>query len=131
MKDLNPTKKFITTTNYEGYCRREIPRYGCLVPATLTFNEKESIVKVLNIGHGGCKIAMSNSLNTQGTVSLTFFRPCDENDYKECVPIHGRVIHVHKKKNLYIINIDFKGILFDEHGIESIIKNELDKQKNN
>ena len=129
MKDHNPTKQFITTATYEGYCRRDIPRYGCLVPAALTANEQESIVKVINIGHGGCKIVAPNSLNTQGTISLTFFRPCTENDYKECVPIHGRVIHVHQKKKLYVINIDFKGILFDEHGIQSIIDSELSKKK--
>ena len=121
MNQNNPAKDFITTKTFEGYCRRSSTRYSVLIPASLEFNEYNSIVKVLNISHGGCKIAKSENLNTQGTISMTFYKPCNEEGFKECIPIHGRVIHVHKKNSLYIVNIDFKGILFNEHGIQDII----------
>lgn len=131
MKDHNPPKVFIHTKMYEGYCRRATTRYSCLAPASLSFNNNQYIVKVLNISHGGCKFAGTQNVNTQGTISLTFYRPCDDNEFKECIPIHGRVIHVHKKKSLYIVNIDFKGILFHEHGVQDIIDESERKESKN
>ena len=130
MKENNPTKMFIETKTFEGYCRRNTPRYGVLIPASMRFNENDFIVKVLNISHGGCKFAGVENVNTQGTISMTFYKPCNEEGFKECIPIHGRVIHVHKKKALYVVNIDFKGILFNEHGIQDIIDNAEERLSN-
>ena len=119
----NPAKMFVDNTTYRGDCRRSKPRYKVLVPATLVERDKEpEMVKVVNIGHGGCKFVGHNLVNTQGSVSMQFYLHCSENEWRAATPIHGRVIHVHQKNDLYIVNVDFKGSIFHEHGIEQLIE---------
>jgi hypothetical protein len=46
-----------------------------------------------------------------------------------CSPIHALVVRSHHTANdHYIVNVDFRGALFHEHGIEHLI--ELHKQAN-
>ena len=120
---MNSAKMFVDNSNYRGDCRRNYPRYKIITPATLIDAEKKpEMVKVVNLGFGGCKFVGHTLVNTQASASMQFYLQSDDDDWKSCVPIHGRVIRVHSKdENTFIVNLVFKGALFAEHGIEQLI----------
>lgn len=119
----NPAKMFIDNSSYRGDCRRNTSRFKVLVPATMQQPEHQpEMVKVINIGHGGCKFIGHTLVNTQGSISLQFYLHCDENEWRAATPIHGRVVRVHSKNELFVVNVDFKGSIFHEHGIEQLIE---------
>ena len=114
---------FIDNSRYRGDDRRMSKRVKALIPATLHAAGAEEIVKIVDISEGGCAWVGHLLVNVQATVSLQFYNQTEEG-YVSCQPIHGRVVHVHKKenKNSYLINCDFKGILFEEHGVRQLIE---------
>lgn len=120
---MNPAKMFVDNSHYRGDCRRQYPRYKIITPATcIEADKKPEMVKVVNLGMGGCKFVGHSLVNTQASISMQFYTHSDDDEWRACVPIHGRVIHVHSKgDDHYIVNLDFKGTLFAEHGIEELI----------
>ena len=128
--DRNVTM-FIDSRDYRGDDRRETPRYRIHVPAELEFQDRNEVVRVNNLSYGGCAYHGTLLVNTQATVSMKFFKKIEDSKYVQCVPIHGRVIHVHKRESSegYSVCIDFKGILFQEHGIEAIIEDYLESER--
>ena len=127
---VNSTTMFIDNVNYRGDDRRATKRVKTVIPATLSFAEAEEIVKVIDLSEGGCLWGGHLAVNVQATVSLQFYLHKPEG-YVSCTPIHGRVVHVHKKenKNSFMINCDFKGIVFEEHGIRKLIEESLEKHR--
>lgn len=128
MKDLNPVKPFIDVKSYEGYCRRNYPRFKTTVIAQLILGEIEEIVKVTDISHGGCHLLSTHQPNTEGAISISFLKKENGSDYILCTPVHGRVVHVHKRSNNFSSNVDFRGALFSEHGVQDIIDEHLAKK---
>ena len=126
MKEHNPAVKFIDTTHYKGDDRRRqenLPRVPCLVPITIDDEspKKEPFYgKCINICHGGGKISTHELVNQQSLLKITFYLQRGD-DFHACTPITGRVVHVHKKGNNYVVNIDFRGAVFHEHGIQELI----------
>lgn len=126
MKEHNPAIKFIDTTHYKGDDRRRqenLPRVPCLVPITIDDEspKKEPFYgKCINICHGGGKIFTHELVNQQSLIKITFYLQKGD-DFHACTPITGRVVHVHKKGSNYIVNVDFRGAVFHEHGIQELI----------
>ena len=118
----------VQTNKYDGLERRQNPRVKTKVLAKLIHNDSEDWVTVINISHGGCRMVTNQKVNPQGTISLKFLHHLSEKEYKEMAPIHGRVIGVHKRHELYHTNIDFKGALFAEHGIDALYEEWANKQ---
>jgi hypothetical protein len=111
---------YVQTKLYDGIDRRQSARTKVKVVARLIVNEREAWVPVANISHGGCKAIIPFLINPQGVIAMQFLKR-EDNTFKEMTPIHGRVIGIHKKQNSYHTNIDFKGALFEEHGIADLI----------
>ena len=128
MKDLNPIKPFVDVKTYEGYCRRNYPRYKAVVIAQLVLADIQEIVKVTDISHGGCHFLSVHQPNTEGAISLSFLKREAGDEYVICTPVYGRVVHVHKRTANYSSNIDFRGALFSEHGVQDIIDEHLAKR---
>lgn len=132
MKDHNPAVKFIDTTHYKGDDRRRqenLPRVSCLIPVTIDDESPEKkpfYGKCLNISHGGGKLVSHELINQQSLVKITFYLHRGE-DFVSCTPITGRVVHVHRKGNNFVANIDFRGAVFYEHGIQELIDLNLKK----
>lgn len=131
MKDRNPAKPFIDVKSYAGYCRRNYPRHKIVVASQLVIGNHVEIVKVTDISHGGCHILATHPTNTEGAISISFLKKSSVNSYDLCTPVHGRVVHVHKRTNGYSYNVDFRGALFNEHGVQDIIDGYLAKKINN
>ena len=130
MKDHNPAKPFIDVKAYQGYCRRNYPRYKVIVAAQLILGDLHEIVKVTDVSHGGCHILSTHPPNTEGAISLAFLKRNSGDSYTLCTPVHGRVVHVHKRTHGYSSNVDFRGALFSEHGVQDIIDEHLAKKLN-
>ena len=113
---------FIDSKSYEGPDRRERPRYRVLVAAELTAGSKKELVKVLDIGVGGCKLHCSTHLNHHSIITLAFYVANKDKTMEQKYPITGRVIQVHKSMGHYVVWIDFKGMLVQEQGLDDIIK---------
>lgn len=130
-KNDSSVTMFIDSRDYRGDDRRETTRHRIHVPAELEFRERNEVVRVHNLSYGGCAYHGTLLVNTQATVSMQFFKKIEDGKYVQCVPIHGRVIHVHKREHSqgYSVCIDFKGILFQEHGIEAIIEDHLESER--
>ena len=132
MKEHNPAVKFIDTPHYKGDDRRRqenLPRVSCLVPVTIDDESPEKkpfYGKCLNISHGGGKIFTHELVNTSSLLKITFYLQRGD-DFISCTPITGRVVHVHRKGDNYIVNVDFRGAVFYEHGIQELI--ELNSKK--
>ncbi len=132
MKDHNPAVKFIDTTHYKGDDRRRqenLPRVSCLIPVTIDDESPEKkpfYGKCLNISHGGGKLVSHELINQQSLVKITFYLQRG-GDFVSCTPITGRIVHVHRKGNNFVANIDFRGAVFYEHGIQELIDLNLKK----
>ena len=126
MKDNNPAVIFIDSEHYKGDDRRRqenLPRVSCLVPVTIADESpsKEPFYgKCLNISHGGAKIFTHELINQQSLLKITFYLQRGD-DFVSCTPISGRVVHVHRKGTNYVVNVDFRGAIFHEHGIQELI----------
>ena len=120
----------VQTKNYDGIDRRQTRRIKTKVLARIIEpnNGRESWVPITNLSHGGCKAILPFQLNPQGVVALQFLKH-EGNTFKEMTPIHGRIIGIHKRQKSYHTNIDFKGALFEEHGIEHLMQEWQDKVK--
>jgi len=130
MKDHNLAKPFIDVKAYEGYCRRNYPRFKTVVAAQLILADIHEIVKVTDISHGGCHILSAHQPNTEGNISLSFLKKNSGDSYMLCTPVNGRVVHVHERTKMFSSNIDFRGALFNEHGVQDIIDQHLAKKLN-
>lgn len=119
--------QFIDSKHYRGDDRRAYPRYKIIVPAQLQYNETDEVVKVTDLSHGGCHILLTTLLNVQNAIKLSFFVGQAGGTYTLGTPIHGRVVHIHKRSHGYSANIDFRGALFAEHGVEDIIQAQMHK----
>ena len=132
MKDHNPVVKFIDTRHYKGDDRRRqenLPRVSCLIPVTIDDESPEKkpfYGKCLNISHGGGKLVSHELINQQSLVKITFYLQRG-GDFVSCTPITGRIVHVHRKGNNFVANIDFRGAVFYEHGIQELIDLNLKK----
>jgi len=126
MKDHNHIVKYIDTPGYRGDDRRRpenSPRVPCMVPVTVDDEspDKEPYYgKVMNIGHGGCKLFTHELVNQSALLKITFYLQRGE-DFHKCTPITGRVVHVHGKGSNYVVNVDFRGAIHYEHGIQELI----------
>ena len=129
MKDDNPVKPFIDVKSYSGYCRRNYPRIKTVVVAKLILGDLDEMVKVSDISHGGCHVLSTHPLNAEAAISLSFLKRENDDTYGLCTPVHGRVVHVHKRTHGFSSNIDFRGALFSEHGVQDIIDEHLAKKK--
>jgi len=119
--------RFIDTKNYRGDDRRNQPRHKIIVPVQIQYNEADEVVKVTNLSHGGCHLLLDSLLNVRNSIKLSFFVGQAGGTYTLGTAIHGRVVHVHKRTHGYSANIDFRGVLFAEHGVEDIIQSYLKK----
>lgn len=119
MKDK--ARAFIDVQSYEGYCRREYPRYKINIPVFIFHNNEQHTAKVKNISYGGCLLVTDFLLNTQSSISIQFLIKNDAGDFTPTANLHSRIVHVHKKHERFLINASFKGALFEEHGIQQII----------
>ena len=96
------------------------------------YNGNEGVVKVLDISMGGCKMVANSHCSPHATISMTFYIPSEANaeELVACSPIHALVVRSHHtSKDHYIINVDFRGALFHEHGVEKLI--EIHKHQTN
>ena len=122
--NTSPPSMFIDNASYRGDDRRATRRVKTVIPAMLMYGDKEEFVKVVDLSEGGCAWIGHLLVNVQATVSMQFYLHTEEG-YFSCQPIHGRIVHVHRKeksKEKYLINCDFKGIVFEEHGISKLIE---------
>ena len=72
----------------------------------------------------------NNHCSPHAKISMTFYTPSEANaeELIACSPIHALVVRSHHTAtDHYIINVDFRGALFHEHGIEQLI--EIHKHK--
>lgn len=113
---------FIQSDNYDGPDRRDKPRYAVLVAAELEFAGRKELVKVLNVGVGGCRIHCTMHLNPHSIITLAFYVAGDDGKMEQKYPVTGRVIKVHKSKGHDVVWIDFKGMLVQEQGLETVIQ---------
>ena len=130
-KQHNPAVKWIDTKTYEGEVRRGLqnsPRVPCLEPCSIDDEDPKTrpfIAKAINIGPGGAKILLHEILNKASIVMITFYRHAGE-DFEPCVPVTGKVAHVHKRKDGWFqCNIDFRGAVDHEHGIEDLMNDNI------
>ncbi|MEK9954864.1 MAG: hypothetical protein VW577_05600, partial [Pelagibacteraceae bacterium] len=93
-----------------------------LVAAELEFAGKKELVKVLNIGHGGCMLHCTMHLNPHSIITLAFYVEGDDRKMEQKYPVTGRVIKVHKTKGHDVVWIDFKGMLVQEQGLDAIME---------
>ena len=121
----NHEVKFVDSKHYRGDCRRHHRRYSVVLPATLVYNENEGVVKVLDISMGGCKMVANSHCSPHAKISMTFYIPSEANaeELVACSPIHALVVRSHHTStDHYIINVDFRGALFYEHGVDKLIE---------
>ena len=125
-KDHNPIVPNVSTHTYEGLCRRKPSdiRFSvlevCLVDDENP-DEDPYIAKCTNLSDGGCKIISQNPLNKSSIVMISFYHHEGEEIIAN-VPITAKVVDVHQLKNkMYRINLDTRGSVFQEHGVERIL----------
>ena len=140
----NPIVEWIETKAYRGEDRRALqnsPRVPCLEPCSIDDENPETkpfIGKCVNIGPGGAKILLHEILNKFTIVMITFYKHVGR-EFEPCVPVTGRVSHIHPRKDgWFVANIDFRGAVYHEHGIEIIMNDNIRRieeqeknQKNN
>ena len=112
---------FIYSPHYEGLDRRIKPRYSVLVPAQLQVGSKTEVVKVLNVGYGGCKMHCSSHLNHHAIITIAFYVADGNGKMIMKRPVTGRVIQVHKSTGHNTVWVDFKGMLINEQGLDDVI----------
>ena len=130
-KEHNPAVKYIETKTYEGDDRRGLqnsPRVPCLEPVSIDDEDPKTrpfIGKAVNIGPGGAKILLHEVLNKSSIVMVTFYKHVGE-DFEPCVPLTGKVAHVHARRDgWFVANIDFRGAVYHEHGVETIMNQNI------
>ena len=119
--------RFVDSKHYRGDDRRQYKRFNVSLPAKLIYNEAEKIVKVLDLSMGGCRMVVNEHCNPQSNISMIFYTPslAKVGGFEACVPVYAKVVHSHhyETREHFIINVDFRGALFHEHGVEQLIKN--------
>lgn len=104
--------------------RRGTKRHKILVPASiLQKNEEAKMVKVVNLGMGGCKFVGHDKLSIHKIIMIQFYLQTDDEEWKPCTPINARVLQVTPKNERLITNLEFKSSIYAEHGIDHIINN--------
>lgn len=123
----NDVVRYIDSKHYRGDDRRQYRRINVSLPAKFIHSQDEKIVKVLDLSMGGCRMMASEHCNPQSHISLIFYTPslAKEGEFEACFPIFAKIVHSHHHltKGYFIINVDFRGALFHEHGVEQLIKN--------
>jgi len=115
---------YVQNERYDGLERRQHPRFSVSEVAEVNYNELFDLCKIQNLSHGGCKLISKNKFNPHGLLTISFLKENQHEKYEKCLPLHGRIIGVHSSKShkYYHYNIDFKGTLFHEHGIDTLIE---------
>ena len=116
-----PIVKFIYSTHYEGPDRRDKPRYSVLAAAELQVGNKKELVKILDVGYGGCKMHCASHLNHHSIITIAFYVSDGKGKMYMKRPITGRVISVHRSTGHNTVWVDFKGMLIQEQGLEEVI----------
>ena len=93
---------------YKGVERRITNRKYLLTPAELKRNGLEEIVKVTNLGFGGCRLKCVQLLNVDDSVQIQFFS-ADETgeDIHNCDEISARVVDVQMGKTEFNVSLAF------------------------
>ena len=130
-KNSESLPMFVDSTGNEIKDRRkrENDRYRILTPAELMFNEKHEFVRIINLSYGGCQYLGTTKIPARSRINMTFFNRNDEGHYIGCSPIHGQVLNIIKRENYLSVNVDFKGIVYKEHGIEELIMRHLEDER--
>ena len=93
---------------YNGVERRSEERIYTLIPAELTKNGLEELVKVTNVSFGGCALKCVQLLNTEDKVHLSFFNADEsEEDIYKYEPINARVVNVEMEKTEFSVSLAF------------------------
>ena len=121
---------FVDSKYYRGNCRRIQDRFEVKGSVNLNYNEQDQMVKLSNLSRGGCRLISKNHCSPQASVHLTFLVPSKIHRQQLQVqsPILARVVRSHHTQHdHYIINIQFRGTLLNEHGVDKLIEQNLDK----
>ena len=104
--------------------RRDTLRHKILVPASVfQKDEGTKMVKVVNLGMGGCKFVGHNKFSIHKIIMIQFYIQTEDEEWISCTPINAKVLHVVAKNDRFITNLSFKSSIYAEHGIEHIINN--------
>lgn len=115
---------YVQTDKYDGLERRQHNRHSVTEVAEITYNDRSEYCKIQNLSHGGCRLISKSKFNPHGLLTISFLKEGTYDKFEKCLPLHGRVIGVHSSKShkYYHYNIDFKGTLFQEHGVDKLIE---------
>ena len=122
---------FVDSKYYRGNCRRIQDRFEVKGSVNLNYNDKDQMVKLSNLSRGGCRLISETHCSPQASVHLTFLVPSKIHRQQLQVqsPILARVVRSHHTQHdHYIINIQFRGTLLNEHGVDKLIEQNLDKK---
>lgn len=128
---MDRTLIFVDSKYYRGNCRRIQDRYEVKGPVKLNYNEEDQMVKLSNLSRGGCRLIANHHCRPQANIHLTFLIPSQINQKQLQVqsPILARVVRSHQTPHdNYIINIQFRGALLNNHGVDELIGRNLDKK---
>ena len=115
---------FVDSTKPPKENRRDTLRHKILVPASVLQKDEEAkMVKVVNLGMGGCKFVGHDKLSIHKIIMIQFYLQTDDEEWRACTPINAKILHVVPKNERFITNLAFKGSVYAEHGIEHIIDN--------
>jgi len=131
MGKMDRTLIFVDSKYYRGNCRRIQDRYEVKGPVKLNYNEEDQMVKLSNLSRGGCRLIANHHCRPQANIHLTFLIPSKINQKQLQVqsPILARVVRSHQTPHdNYIINIQFRGALLNNHGVDELIGRNLDKK---
>jgi hypothetical protein len=120
----NTEQMFVDSTKPPKENRRDALRHKILVPASVLQKDEEAkMVKVVNLGLGGCKFVGHDKLSIHKIIMIQFYLQTDDEEWKACIPINAKVLHTVSKKDRFVTNLSFKSSIYAEHGIEHIINN--------
>ena len=122
---------FVDSKHYRGNCRRIQDRFEVKGSVKLNYNDQDQMVKLSNLSRGGCRLISKSHCSPQANVHLTFLVPSKIHQQQLQVqsPILARIVRSHHTPHdHYIINIQFRGALLNEHGVDKLIEENLDKK---
>ncbi len=123
----------MSKSNRRLYHRVAVSSAAMLHPPT-NVSDGECLVKLVDVGMGGCSLRTSVRLNPYSSIGIQLFLPDarDPKKYEACAQINAKVVRVtddHANGNTYY-SIEFTGPIVEEHGVKTLIQQAL-MAKNN
>jgi len=125
-REHNPVIPNVNIPTYTGLCRRKPGdiRFSVLEVCLIDDEDPKEdpyIAKCTNLSDGGCKIISQSPLNKSAIIMINFYHHENEEIIAN-TPMTAKVADVHQLKNkMYRINLDMRGSVFADHGVERIL----------